>query len=1339
MPLAGVQLTLHNDALRIERTTVSNSKGLYFFADVAPAEGYTVTARLAGVGFSPHSVTFNVHVGDHRYLLPSFIASSPPATSQRKQSPRVVAAQSRYALPASTLEVPGGGQAAQQGASPRQNVPATPAKKKIPTNPAIGAKAPTALNVEASPVPLDNLTNSLSTVITANQLRTLPLYNRNFLNLGLLIANTHDVPAGSELKDSTFSVSGQRPTSNIFLLDGSDNVAASNNQAIPFQVNDAIQEFRVTTGGAEAPFGRFMGGVVNIVTQRGTAQFHGSIFGFFGAEALNAPLPISVYKASGFDQAAAFAGALNVSPAHNTNPHGLAIYEPTSYNQYVKTVELLNQQYGTKYCTAPNAIYGSSDCNRLFDPASVLAQHNSYSQPWSSQQFGGQAGGSFWERWFWFGDYEGTRINNPNPIFERVPSSYDRSHLGMFTPGTSGYQDAQLAQNVLALFPKANVIAIPDVLEFYQGQAPNYTNVNNFMGRLDFNQSANTDWTIRYNLQLQSQLHDDTLPASSNYPGNGATRSAQNQNAAITFTHHYGNNSSNAIRFGVTQFQINETPQDANFKASQAGLPAGAMPTYLLSGLDPQYAGAKPGVMGALGGWYDATWAQDRGPVPVIAPSLDGLFPFARIGAPINAPASRGYSEWEEVDNLSLFRGHHTIRLGGDFRCLWNNFSDTSLSRGLVDSTDIGEFTSDSATCNTAECARAGIPFTSPGFDYDIRPQAPYKASFHSWVAAGYIQDTWRVKPNLVLNLGLRYEYFSPSKETNNQLWNYDPVANGLVRQNSTLVVDPFGLDCLSAQGQATLQSVYSANQATLPWNCKPTGNGNFVKSSLSNFEPRLGIAWSTPKGDWVARAGFGIYYDQFPVSDIGELMFNRPNFYSAYHPQMIYGQNYSSVFCNSWQCSMGNTTISGIPANQLIYQSASLPFAINALDPQHLTTPNTRQVTGSLEHQFTDWVAAEGGYIGNFVHDLPVKSNTGFNNEWFCTASAAGHASQPCDAFSYIPVFTLADQGYGNYNALFLRVWTRDWQGLQARASYTLSKALDNGSTAGPQFIPAPMMTQLSALQYYGTANPTVYGLGYSSASPQPSIFGPGAISPNLAPLTSLFTQGLATTGVGAVHVTPYTIPQDPYNFLKNDYGPADFNQTNRFILEFTWAIPYSRPSLLLNGWNLSGIFIAESGQPFTIFSGPIAGELTQRVSLDGSLRTTGDPNQYFANTSAIVLPSEACRQVGASHSPYVVQQQVGVFSGQVGVPCLGNSSRNQFTGPAYVDLDLAVQKTFRIKETYALLFRAESYNLFNRANYYNPISTYSLDGVNPYSQFGQIQSAHSPRQLQFAVRMTW
>ena len=83
-----------------------------------------------------------------------------------------------------------------------------------------------------------------------------------------------------------------------------------------------------------------------------------------------------------------------------------------------------------------------------------------------------------------------------------------------------------------------------------------------------------------------------------------------------------------------------------------------------------------------------------------------------------------------------------------------------------------------------------------------------------------------------------------------------------------------------------------------LPWNCNPTGNSNFLVANKTNFEPRIGIAWSTPNGDTVIRAGFGIFYDQIPVSLIAQLAFNRPVTFSATNPQAIYDQNFRSFGC---------------------------------------------------------------------------------------------------------------------------------------------------------------------------------------------------------------------------------------------------------------------------------------------------------------------------------------------------------------------------------------------------------------------------------------------------------
>ena len=89
VPVAGVQVTLQNPALRVERTTTTNSDGFYFFAEVSPAEGYVITASAPGMTFAPQSVKFDVEVGETRHILPSFVVgkAQPPVSNQRRGQP----------------------------------------------------------------------------------------------------------------------------------------------------------------------------------------------------------------------------------------------------------------------------------------------------------------------------------------------------------------------------------------------------------------------------------------------------------------------------------------------------------------------------------------------------------------------------------------------------------------------------------------------------------------------------------------------------------------------------------------------------------------------------------------------------------------------------------------------------------------------------------------------------------------------------------------------------------------------------------------------------------------------------------------------------------------------------------------------------------------------------------------------------------------------------------------------------------------------------------------------------------------------------------------------------
>lgn len=1300
-PLPGITIVLENPTLGLTRVTITAADGSYTIAEIPPAEGFRITARRAGQVMDVRDGV-TVNVGDERLILPPL----------REQQPQ-------------------------------------------------GAIAEPVVRTVAKAVANETVTPSISGVITRDQLRSLPLYNRNFLALGLLTANTHDVEAGSALAGASFSVAGARPSSNLFLLDGSDNVASSSNQPIPFQVNEAIQEFRVTSALAPAEFGRNSGGVVNVVTQRGSNAFHGAMFGYFANDALNASSPVSVYNGSGFDQSAHWAGPTNLTPVDpNTLPMGLS---PVSYNNYV------NYAHSMGWCTnsiqktsAPglrscNDIWGVSSGgygkNTFFDPGAVLSKYDRFDHPFDSKQLGVNLGGALRkDKVFAFGSYEATLIENPNPIFERVPSKFDRTYDPLGSAGVTGSWAAPyfrsndpnfvLAQDVIALYPSPNVVGVPGVLEFYRGQAPNYNHVHNFLGRADVVQSDKSNWSFRYSAQVLNQLHDDTLPVKPEYPGNGAVRDALNQNLTGVYTHSFSSHVSNEERIGFTRFRVTETPQDASIDPSTLGLPAGPMMTWMLSGLDTAYSGGSPLSWGAYTGWSESLWAF--GKTLFMNPTLDGMFPFARIGAPMNAPGRRMDSTLSINDNLSWSLAKHALKFGGEFRVLNNEFSNGAFARGTVVSGDIGEFVRDSETCGIL-CYDSPPydvqSYRAPSFDYALRQSSPYAGTFHSFAVAGYAHDTWRVLPRLTISAGLRYEYFSPPQEQNHAIWNFDPAANGLVRDGTSQVVDPWGQPCGKLHRWNVVHTgIHPLDEqwvAATPWNCQANGSGKMATPDRNNFAPRVGLAFDIfGNGRSVLRFGAGWYFDQLPMSYPAQLLFNRPTPLSLTSPELIYGQNFVSMypFPSVWgdnatvlcfQCGIGNSTLNPATMKALgtaKYQAAASPFAMSAFDPAHSESPYSRQFAATFQQSIGSQLALEAGYIGTFGIGLPVVSNTNFNNEWRCKTYMFETSSVPgCDHLG--PVFTMANRAESNYHSGMLRVRTEAWHGLRLNATYNWSRSYDNASNSIFPFVPITVTNLVAGLQLFANGNPAFQcrpGTATAWCASRQAGASSGAISGS-----DMMAAGLTTTGSADVLVTRYSLPQDPVNFLNDDYGRSDFDSRHRAVLDFTWQVPRPRSWRgLLDHWMLSGVFIAQSGQPFTVFSGPVGGELTQRANITGPVTITGDPKRYI-ETSGFELGSKPC---GLDILPTPDKPL-----------CLGNSRRNGFTGPSYITTDFAVQKAILVRESRSVTLRAEVYNLFNRANYYNPISTLSTDGALVNPEFGRIKSAHNPRQIQFALRFNW
>lgn len=196
--------------------------------------------------------------------------------------------------------------------------------------------------------------------------------------------------------------------------------------------------------------------------------------------------------------------------------------------------------------------------------------------------------------------------------------------------------------------------------------------------------------------------------------------------------------------------------------------------------------------------------------------------------------------------------------------------------------------------------------------------------------------------------------------------------------------------------------------------------------------------------------------------------------------------------------------------------------------------------------------------------------------------------------------------------------------------------------------------------------------------------------------------------------------IIQNAYN-PRGDYGLSEFDVRNRFALSGFYQLPF-KGNRLVAGWQFGIIFQAQGGNPLnpTLAIGPGPGiTLTVRPDLVGNVQTTGNPNQWFADKTVFAspcVPPVAPATLPTCHP--------------------GTLGRDAITGPGFVNTDFSVTKDTKITERLNLQFRTEMFDIFNHANFGNPILTVTS------GSFGRIGSTRFPtgdfgssRQVQFAL----
>jgi hypothetical protein len=401
---------------------------------------------------------------------------------------------------------------------------------------------------------------------------------------------------------------------------------------------------------------------------------------------------------------------------------------------------------------------------------------------------------------------------------------------------------------------------------------------------------------------------------------------------------------------------------------------------------------------------------------------------FTSLGRLFTSPQYQNPTTWNPKVNYTRLLPGHTLKAGFEYQNLHVAQQDLHPVMGgdAYDAQMSGYCYDNYYTVFYAPgvplCAVAGDPApsvanpvdanTNKMFDYadfllgyrtEIGLSSPTIAQIRNWGWSGYVQDDWKVNQKLTINLGLRYEYYTPIYEANNQLSNFNPATMTMILASS--------------------------------------GNRYTVNPNLKDFAPRLGFAYGI-NDKTVFRGGYGISYSHWNRTGSSYLTLNAPFGIDAL--QFVY----PSLSPSAATGTIGYlNTESSFPANLANPATWTIADASNvALQYMPNNSPDT---------QVRSWFLGVQRDMGHsLLVDVAYVGNNGINEVFFNDVNqanpqttATGSASLQSRIFSYPgfgSIIGTLPWGYSNYNGLQAKVEKRFSQGLYLLNSFTWSKAID-------------------------------------------------------------------------------------------------------------------------------------------------------------------------------------------------------------------------------------------------------------------------------------------------------
>jgi hypothetical protein len=918
------------------------------------------------------------------------------------------------------------------------------------------------------------------------------------------------------------------------------------------------------------------------------------------------------------------------------------------------TIELItrsgtNKFHGNLFEYHRNTILNA---NNFFNNNSLQPDGTATPRPkYIQNQFGGSLGGPVLipkvfngkDKLFFFFNYQGSRVaqqvaRNRTVLSPEAKSGLFRWIVPAGQPGAGSIQSYNIVANDprkigidpivaknLALLPNPNNVSIGDGLNTagFRFNAPANNQGDQYTLKTDYQATTNIRAYFRYSWFKTFTPADSLNNAESTYPGQP-------------------NGTQGGIRSGYsTGFTWTVRPTIVNdFVAGvqESSVTFGRVRSLFYPG------------------------------VPLISSNLFTNPIPTGFGSDRNSPVNPQLS-----DNVTYTRGKHTFKAGFRFSdILQYQSSDSNLWPTLNLSTANGNAVPTSngpsgATISSADRARydslyndllGRVSSIQTTFYSDLSTFSPGKPRVRNFIFhdySGFVQDDWRIRPNLTLNIGVRYEFFGV----------------------------PYERDAL--QGNVSQSIAGLINTVSQISNLSVVKTDAWFKNDLNNFAPRIGLAWSPFKdGKTSVRASWGVFYDRVPGGATIDPDSTTPGLAQSV-------TKFPNSSGTDLRASDKALLYPAPPATPTTTPNADRVFGtLNLFDP-NFRTPYALQYNLTIQREVLRNTVLEVGYVANRGMKQLLDQNvnqtriytSGFLNDFKELQVFQNNSSVlPSAGNNIVKIYGTAAAAISAIGATAVK------QGAVGSAAATVDT---NGYTkyaaAGVSPYYLRNFPQFTNVFVSTNAGRTYYDSLQVSLRRQT-----GAVKFAVNYTWSKTLDNSSSDGAGN------TANLDDYN-LKLSRAYSDIDRPHTLNWSASYTLPIGRNKMfgrgmagwadrLIGGWELGSLGLLTSGQPLTISSGVLTG-----------------PNNSVNSTANYTGTDRGIGQIQRTGSgvQYFTTAQFALFSLPV-AGSTGNTGRNTFRGPGYFDTDVSLVKRFRIREGMNITFRAEAYNLLNTVNFSAP-----------------------------------